>query len=309
MLELHRRGIVRTVFTEQLSDDVETLCSKVGLVPDEIPQLLDVMYRESAMHERYSEFVRRHEKMAEYHLPLIRQKAVEHRESEGTLVQTVIPIPLRYLMALEGFLSEARRLVTHDILLVAVVHDKDASRQHVQLEELVKKLQAAEPIRNGDSSHQALLRQCAPAFAKELVDSAAGWLGYLKDHRDELEHRKTLARSYIEFYAAAFNSDVHGGLKIYSVEGERLLEFAREVVNGARALTRLALRHLSSVMPKGTMEARVRAQTFMDELRRELQSTSATAPMVVAHINKVTFEEVAAARARGEPEPRVFSFD
>ncbi|MGH9918475.1 MAG: hypothetical protein ACRD6W_06375 [Nitrososphaerales archaeon] len=93
-LELHRTGITRTVFPDALSEDLESLCSRVGRTPDEIPHLLDVMYREAAMLARYSELVRRHERMSEYHLPALREKAIASKEGDCTLVQTFVPIPL-----------------------------------------------------------------------------------------------------------------------------------------------------------------------------------------------------------------------
>jgi hypothetical protein len=308
-LELHAKGIARTVFPGNIAGELEALCSRTGMTPDQFPHLLDVMYRESAMRARLAELNHLHQTIMELHMPAIREKAFDHESKDQTLVQTAIPIPLEYLMALEGFLGEARRLITHVVLLVATAHNPDASREFVSLEELVKKIRKAEPIQPGDGSCQAMLRQHAPRVAREIADGSDTWLGTLKDHRDDLEHRTSLAGSYIEFYATEADGEVHSGSKIYTVEGERLLEFVEEVAEGAEALVKSAIRHLSSITPKGSTEARVDAQVFINELRQQSGSGTAYAPLIVYHVKPISHEEFEADRAKRLREPRKFTFD
>ena len=170
------------------------------------------MYRFTAMSERHAQLLTQHQMMKNSHLPVLERTVTDYDQTKSVFAQVLIPMPMGYVMALEEFLAEARRLVTQSIQLISSQHPGGSTSEEVEkLERLLGQLHKATPIRPGDGSHQAILRRFAPEVARYLEESANNWLGTLKLRRDQLEHYESLAGSSVEFYIARHNGPVRIG--------------------------------------------------------------------------------------------------
>ncbi len=307
--DLHRIGLLREILPPPLASDVDSLTTKTGLIPNEVPHLQDVLFRFAAMQVRFAEFTRWHQRIVLHHQPPFVEKAASCTDSDSVMVQAFIPLPVDYLLAMEGFLSESRKLVTQVILLVTAFHSSGMSSENVKLTDLLTKLGSAEPILHGDTSHQAILRLNAPEVAAALVNGSGRWLGPLKNHRDLLEHHETLANSFIEFYAIRHHGAIRAWQKVYSIHEEGLLQFLEEVRDECERFTVLSMEHLRKVMPKGTTEERVRACAFLQEVFRQVRTGSGIAPSMKYWVSRAEWKDVEAWKVETGREPRVFTFE
>lgn len=304
----HRIGILRLIFRQPVGDLAEKICTRAGRRPDEIPHLLDVMYRFTAMSERYTQLLAQHQLMKESHLPVLERKVTEYDHAKSVFAQVLIPMPLGYLMALEEFLAEARRQVTQSIQLITSQHPGGSTSEDVKLGSLLRELHKAGTIRPGDGSHQAILRRFAPEVARYLEECANDWLGTLRHRRDQLEHYESLAGSSIEFYAARHRGPVRSGMKVHSVEGERMLLVMESILRGATNLAVQSLAHLSNTIPKGSIENRVETQVHFDELRRQLSKGEAIAIATMSEVSEVSWDDVDSHIKGGGAPPPLFEF-
>jgi hypothetical protein len=304
----HRVGILRKIFREPVADLAERICTRAGKRPDEIPHLLDVMYRFSAMSDRHAGLLAQHERMRKSHTPPLEAKIAAYDETKSVFAQIVIPMPLEYVMAVEDFLAEARRLVTQSIQLVTSQHPGGSTTEDVRLERLLHQLQKSAPIRLGDGSHQAILRRSAPEVARYLLESAKGWLGTLKLRRDQLEHLESLAGSSVEFYVVRHHGPVRSGMKVHSIEGKRMLEVMERILRGTTTLVELSAKNVSKSILKGTTESRVEIQAQFDELRRQIASGQGIAVLTIMEVDETSWSEVEAHIEGGGAPPPQYEF-